>query len=198
MGKVGFTDHRFADREEFSDMKSSGVLPFGQVPMLQVTHPDGTVTKIAQSFAILKYVCSLGGLYPTEDPLLAAAIDAQTIACSDMMAAHGVANYPSRSGLSHAPQPVLAEILEAQSKEVLPRHLSHLERALQDSATGWVCSTPRPSCADFAWGTQLRDLRCGAVAHVRPEVLAPFPLTNAFLDKFLDLPEVAAYYTAHP
>ncbi len=75
-----------------------------------------------------------------------------------------------------------------------PRHFGYLERSLEGSATGWVCSTPAPSPADFAWGTHLYDVRTGAVGQLGPESLAPFPRINAFLDKFAALPQVKAYY----
>ena len=72
VGGVPFEDYRFASRDEFTAMKTSGELPFGQVPLLVVN--DGEAA-IPQSGAILRYVCTLGGLHPT-DALQAAAVDA--------------------------------------------------------------------------------------------------------------------------
>jgi hypothetical protein len=198
-----YTDSRFASRDAFTEMKASGELPFGQVPCLLVTDAaTGATTKLAQSSAILRYVCALGGLYPgAAAPLLAAQVDAQVQAAADAMAALGVLTYPARNGLAHLAEADVAAGLEAQRADVLPRHLGYLEAALGAAAgggAGWVCATARPSPADFAWGTQLRDIRVGAVAAVPPAVLAPFPRINAFLDKFLAVPEVAAYYAANP
>ena len=72
VGGVAIEDYRFSSRDEFMAMKASGELPFGQVPLLVVN--DGEAA-IPQSSAILRYVCGLGGLHPT-DPLKAAAVDA--------------------------------------------------------------------------------------------------------------------------
>ena len=59
-------DYRFASREEFMAMKTSGELRYGQVPCLFV---DGE--QVNQSSCILRTVGRLGGLYP-EDDLVAA------------------------------------------------------------------------------------------------------------------------------
>ena len=72
VGSVPMEDYRFSSRDEFVAMKTSGELPFGQVPLLLVN--DGEAA-IPQSSAILRYICGLGGLHPT-DPLKAAAVDA--------------------------------------------------------------------------------------------------------------------------
>jgi len=72
IGKVSMEDYRFSSRDEFIAMKTSGELPFGQVPLLLVNDGEASV---AQSSAILRYICGLGGLHPT-DPLKAAAVDA--------------------------------------------------------------------------------------------------------------------------
>ena len=191
---IPFVDKRFASRDEFTALKPT--LPFGQVPCLLVTDAAGATTKLAQSSAILRYVCQLGGLHPGE-PLLAAQVDAQLQAATDAMAALGCLTYPARHGMAHLAEADVAAGLEAQRADVLPRHLGHLEAALE-GGSGWVCATSKPSPADFAWGTQLRDIRVGAVPALPPLLLAPFPRINAFLDKFLALPEVAAYYAANP
>jgi glutathione S-transferase len=62
-------------REEFMEMKTSGALRFGQVPMLEVVSADGSVVQLTQSSAIIKYVGKFAGLYPVNDDLLAALID---------------------------------------------------------------------------------------------------------------------------
>jgi len=47
--------------EQFQELKASGKLPFGQVPILEY---NGEV--LAQSIAILRFVCQKFGLYPTD------------------------------------------------------------------------------------------------------------------------------------
>ena len=92
-----------------------------------------------------------------------------------------------------------------QSKQrsvVVPRHLANLEKQLASSATGWVAGTAKPSAADFAWGTQLRELREGLMTDREGTVIysveatmpaAAFPAVHAFLGRFLALPQVAGY-----
>ena len=90
----------------------------------------------------------------------------------------------------------LKQVEHAINTEVIPRHLSLLERLLAKSTSGWIASTPKPAACDFAWGSQLQQLRAGQLAFVDPALFAAdkFPLCNALLDKFLALPEVKAYY----
>ena len=79
---------------------------------------------------------------------------------------------------------------------MLPRHLGLLERMLAQSTTGWIANTPKPAACDFAWATQLRELRLGQMAFVDSALFAAdkLPLCNALVDRFLALPAVKAYY----
>jgi glutathione S-transferase len=203
VGALGerFQDRRFADRAEFNAMKLGEELPYGQVPLLLVQRASGApAVKLAQSSAIRRYVCAAGGLQPA-DALQAAAVDAALAAEADAFAPLGCAKYRERHGFAALEGAALAAVERALREEVLPRHLGHLERALSPPAAagGWVAGTERPSAADFAWGTSLRELRAGAHSAFLPaDILAPFPRVNAYLDRFLALPEVSAYYAAWP
>jgi glutathione S-transferase len=80
---LSLADVRFSSRDEFATMKAAGTLPFGQVPLLVVRLPNAAEpVHLAQSGAILRYVCTLGGLQPL-DPLQGAAVDAAVAAESD-------------------------------------------------------------------------------------------------------------------
>ena len=82
---LSLADVRFNSRDEFASMKAAGTLPFGQVPLLVVRLPGAAEDKpvhLAQSASILRYVCTLGGLQPT-DPLQGAVVDAAVAAESD-------------------------------------------------------------------------------------------------------------------
>ena len=102
--------------------------------------------------------------------------------------------YRDRSGFASVDEATLKQVEHAINTEVLPRHLALLERLLAKSSTGWIASTPKPAACDFAWCTQLQQLRAGQLAFVDPALLANYPLANALLDRFLALPEVKAYY----
>jgi len=199
VGGVPLEDRRFADRAAFTAMKLGDELPFGQVPLLIVRGADGAEHKLAQSSAILRYVCLRGGLHPSGDALAAARVDAALVAEADAFAPVGCAKYRERMGFAALEGPALAAVEAALRTDVVPRHLGFLEKALAASTTGWVAGTARPSAADFAWATQLRDISVNQhSAFLTKELLEPLPAARAFLARFLALPEVAAYYTAHP
>ena len=69
IGEIEFEDYR-PSREEIAIMRTEGVFPFGQFPVLQVD--DKT---IAQTGAIARFCGKLGGLYPTENDFYAAKVD---------------------------------------------------------------------------------------------------------------------------
>lgn len=193
VGGVPLEDYRFASRDEFAALKANGTLPFGQVPLLEV---DGGAARLAQSAAILRYVCTLGGLHPVGDPLRCAAIDAALDAEKDAFAAYTVLKYRDRSGLAFLDPATVATADANLNADVVPRHLKHLEALLGASPTGWIAGTERPSAADFAWGTQLHELRCGNAGCLSAALMArdALPRCNALVDKLLALPQVEAYY----
>merc|ERR1711957_845874 len=88
-------DYRFSSRQEFAEMKESGKLAFGQVPLLEV---DGGTHMLVQSGAILRYLAKLSGLYP-DDPIVAAKIDAALDQEADAFAGLTVASYSTRFGI---------------------------------------------------------------------------------------------------
>ena len=69
IGGIEFEDLR-PSREEIAKMRTEGVFPFGQFPVLQV---DGKT--IAQTGAIARFCGKLSGLYPTENDFYAAKVD---------------------------------------------------------------------------------------------------------------------------
>ena len=69
IGGIEFEDLR-PSREEIAKMRTEGIFPFGQFPVLQV---DGKT--IAQTGAIARYCGKLSGLYPTDNYFYAAKVD---------------------------------------------------------------------------------------------------------------------------
>ena len=69
LADIPFEDVR-PTREEFTRMKQSGELPYGQLPVLEV---EGKI--IAQSVGIARFCGKVSGLYPTNDDVDAARVD---------------------------------------------------------------------------------------------------------------------------
>lgn len=155
VGKVAMDDVRIT-RDEFTAMKESKQLPFGQVPSLEV---DGQI--LAQSSAILRYIGTLGGLHPSNDPLAAAQIDSLVSEEEDMFCGLSVSRYGPRFGFDMTDE-YRAEVRAKLNSEVLPKHLSFLETKLTASKTGWLAGTEKPSIADFVFVPRLQWLVSGA------------------------------------
>jgi prostaglandin-H2 D-isomerase / glutathione transferase len=187
VGGVQLDDVRIS-REKFHEMRDSGELPFGQVPALDVG--DGRI--LAQSSAILRYVATLGGLHPT-DPLEAAHVDAVAAAEEDFFAGISVSRYGARFGFEMSDE-YRAQVRKALNDEVLPRHLSALQKKLEASKTGWLAGTEKPSIADFVFSPRLRWLVGGANDGIDPGLLEGYPAVTALLEKFYALPEVVKWY----
>ena len=66
------------------ELKDSGKLEFGQVPMLEM--PDGH--RFVQSWAILRYLGRIYDYYPIEDAKIAWKIDSTIDAVEDFLGAY--------------------------------------------------------------------------------------------------------------
>ena len=154
---------------------------------------------MAQSGAILKYVCALGGLAPS-DALKAAEVDAALAAESDAFAAYRAVKYRGRHGLEHLSDEDVATAFGAVNTTILPQHLAQMEALLKASPTGWIAGTTAPSAADFAWATSLRDLTHGGMVHLDVGLVSDdrTPAICTWLAAFLALQPVAAYYAEFP
>jgi len=86
-GNIPLDDVRLSG-EKFDSLKKDGVLPFGQLPVLLV---DGIY--LSQSAAIARYVGKLCGLYPVDDDILAAQIDALIDSENDLFMGLSVSRY---------------------------------------------------------------------------------------------------------
>ncbi|KAL3896820.1 MAG: hypothetical protein SGPRY_013187 [Prymnesium sp.] len=179
-------DHRFSSREEFMQMRDEGKLPYGQVPLLEVKGKGF----LPQSCAILRYLAKMAGgdIYPS-DEWLAARVDAAMEQEVDAFTGPTVASYTTRFGIElDDDQKEKAGALI--SEEVMPRHLRSIEAQLEESKTGWIAGTPRPSPADFVWAIPNKD----HIFTAEIRALEGFPACRAFVKKFYELPEIVEYY----
>ena len=144
-------DHRLDvhDRTEFAKLKEDGILPFGQVPLLEVDFGDGKKDHVVQSSAILRYLARLAGLYP-EDLIAAAKVDAICEQAADAFLGSTVVSYSTRFGIVLDDE-AKRKCCDMIGNEVTPRHLAMVEKILAESTTGWIANTEKPSQADFVW-----------------------------------------------
>jgi len=190
--KINFVDSRFPSREVFKKQKESGVLPYGQVPLLIL--PEGF--RLAQSTAIMRYVGKLGGLYPTDDPVAACKIDAAADQVTDMFAGVTVSLYKERFGfgfLNDRPADVAA-VRKDLTETVLPRHLGDIEKSLKtDPSRVYLTGRSEPSIADFVLVPQLQKLMDGGVEGIDPRIFTGFPKVCRLVEAFNALPSVVEF-----
>jgi prostaglandin-H2 D-isomerase / glutathione transferase len=211
-GGLDLEDYRMQSSDEFLQLKAEGKLAFGQVPMLEVVQEvqveveeeNGNTKKVVhhhhhqlvQSTAILRYLGKLSGLYPKDDDILAAKIDAAMAQETDAFMGPVVATYTKRFGICLEGEQAMTQSKELIANEVIPRHLAALEKLLAMSETGWIAGTEKPSPADFVWYVQLAMYMPGKPEFF-PEKLCTFqdyPRIKAFVNKFSALPTIQDYY----
>lgn len=186
---IDLDDHRFGSFVEFCAMRDAGKLRFGQVPMLEI---DGK-EQLVQCTSILTYLSRISGTYP-DDPLVAAKVDAALCAEADAFCGSNVASYTTRYGFD-LDADAKAKAFKAISDEILPRHLTNLEKILKESPTGWIAGTEEPSVADFLWFSQLYNEIPEKEAYSdKLRSLEDFPGLQAFIEKMLTVDSVKKFY----
>ena len=188
--KIPFTDVRLT-REDFYAKKSSGELPYGQVPALVV---DGTM--LAQSSAIMRAVgrMSNSSLYPT-DVMEAAQIDSIIDSEKDLFMGIDVSKYSSRFGFSVLDEkPELRkDVRKILNDSIVPRHLQNLERTIDLSVGPWLGKRVEPSIADFIIAPRLKQLMGGSTDGITKEVFKSTPKLVSMVDAFYALPSVTEF-----
>ncbi len=182
-------DHRFESRDQFLAMKNSSLLPFGQVPMLEV---DGKATMV-QSTAIMRYLGKLAGLYPMDDHILAQKVDAIMDQATDVFTGSTVLTYGLRYAVDLSPE-AKEKSYEIYNETVLPGHLKRAERVIESSSTGWIAGTEQPSPADFVWYCSLVNMSAKKEISDKNKNLEDFPRLKSFMEKFEALETIKDYY----
>lgn len=189
-GKLNWEDVRVSGNE-FAAMKDSKKLDFGQLPALEVD--DSTM--LFQSGAIMRFVGKLAGLYPTNDDIKAAKIDALVDQEADIFAPLSMTKYKERMGFGFMTEEHVALARKALNDEVLPRQLSQLEAILERSPSGWLAGDATPSIADFIFAIRLKSLVApGTYDGISTNMFDKYPRIAALIDNFYKLPAVVKYY----
>jgi glutathione S-transferase len=179
IGGISFTDNRL-DYAKFQDLKASGELPFGSVPVLSV---DGTVA--SQSAAILRYCGKLAGLYPKGNDALALGIDEFCDGIDDAL-----------GGVRKSREPKdRAEWAETGAV----RYFGALDAIAKKNAESetWVCG-PHLSTADLALYGVIGLFKDGFYDGVPADVMDKFPRLMASFNGVHSHAKVVEWNKAHP
>ncbi|XP_073251573.1 glutathione S-transferase-like [Porites lutea] len=192
--KIDFEDVRLSS-EEWAKEKASGRAPFGQMPFL-VT-PEGNV--VAQSGAIMKYICKKGGVSPS---------DSFDEALADMIH-DGV--YDLRNDLSKGhhekDETKKIELMTKFFLTTLPERLGQFEAILKsrDEGKGFFCGDKLTyadiSFVEFANGLKVSIDNQKAKGNPMPdidEIIGKCPLLVAYIDRVLTVPEIKTWVEKRP
>ena len=185
---------------EWKDLKPT--TPYGQLPLLEI---DGGAP-IAQSKAMLRYAGRLATtsrgvpLYP-DDKLLEIEEAIGMVEDVDRAWRPPVAvalspadfGYPADFKGSDEHKAVVKAVREKFVREDLAKWGGILEKRLGGGA--FLCGDT-PTVADCYLVPILNRMTCGQVDHVPQDCLKPYPAVVAYVERFMAIPEVQAWYSS--
>ena len=162
-------------------MRTEGIFPFGQFPVLQV---DGKT--IAQTGAIARFCGKLSGLYPTKNDFYAAKVDEVIDLATDITA-------KIRPSLIEKDTKKRMEMRRELAETVLPNWLCFLETLLDDNGkTGYFVGDSL-TVADLAAWRLCGWISGGVIDGIPETILDPFLLLNAHQNQISNLPKVVEW-----
>mmetsp|Transcript_7894 Transcript_7894/g.9508 ORF Transcript_7894/g.9508 Transcript_7894/m.9508 type:complete len:267 (-) Transcript_7894:1214-2014(-) len=153
---------------------NTDLLPFGQVPSLTFTDPEGKETHIVQSLAIQQFLARKYDLFPNDN----VAVDILTGGIEDMRKKYGSLVYSPTFD---------DEQLEKYKAETLKMWLPFFERLLQNSEGQWFVGGKLSFVDTMAFDMLESNLR------IDPKCLDELPALSAFVKKVTSVPGVKAY-----
>ena len=180
IGGIEFEDLR-PSREEIAKMRTEGIFPFGQFPVL---HVDGKT--IAQTRAIARFCGKLSGLYPTENDFYAAKVDEVIDLATDI-------TVKIRPALIEKEPEKKMEMRRELSETVLPHWLSFMETLLEDNGKTGYFVDDSLTVADLAAWRLCGWISGGIIDGIPETILDTFPLLNRHLNHISNLPKIAEW-----
>ena len=180
IGEIEFEDYR-PSREVIAKMRTEGVFPFGQFPVLQVD--DKT---IAQRGAIARFCGKLGGLYPTENDFYAAKVDEVIDLATDITG-------KIRPALIEKDPDKRMEMRRELSENVLPHWLGFMETLLENNGKTGYFVDDSLTVADLAAWRLCGWISGGIIDGIPETILDAFSLLNAHQNHISNLPKVAEW-----
>ena len=180
IGEIEFEDYR-PSREEIAKMRTEGVFPFGQFPVLQVD--DKT---IAQTGAIARFCGKLSGLYPTENDFYAAKVDEVIDLATDITG-------KIRPSLIEKDPEKRMEMRRELVETVLPNWLGFMETLLEKNGKTGYFVDDSLTVADLAAWRLCGWISSGIIDGIPETILDAFPLLNAHQNHISNLPKIAEW-----
>ena len=180
IGEIEFEDYR-PSREEIAKMRTEGVFPFGQFPVLQVDDKS-----IAQTGAIARFCGKLGGLYPTENDFYAAKVDEVIDLATDITG-------KIRPSLIEKDPEKRMEMRRELVETVLPNWLGFMETLLEKNGKKGYFVDDSLTVADLAAWRLCGWISGGIIDGIPETILDAFPLLNAHQNHISNLPKIAEW-----
>ncbi len=180
LGGLPFTDRRLSF-QQFGELRASGALPLGSVPLLEI---DG-VTYV-QTAAMLRYVAKIGdaSLYPA-DPLAALAVDSVIDCVNDTWYSALMPSLFERD--VERKMAMRAQFAAGAMTKVL----TYIDGVLARSGGPFVAGEAL-TLADLTLVGPLLQIRGGRLDGVGPELLDAWPRIGALVDAYLAHPRIVA------
>ena len=169
--KVPFENVYYSFGEDFSQLKASGNLEFGQVPALQVGDKF-----YSQSISILRYIGLKYGYYPADNPEVSWAIDSTIDSLGDIINAHYKAEFSD--------QAAKPELLKTFFGTTLTQWLTAINKRLLANSSKQFIVGDKITIADFALAAWVYSVYLNDLSVARDSVI---PI-------MANLPELDAYF----
>lgn len=177
IGGIEFEDFR-PSKDEITKMKTDGILPFGQLPILQV---DGKT--IAQTGAIARFCGKLSKLYPSENQFEAAKIDEVIDLATD------ITNLIVPSLREKNPK-LRTKMRKELSEKVLPRWLGYLENLIVENRNTDFIVGDSLTIADLAIWRLCGWISGGGIDGISENILVAFPHISKHQNKINNFPKI--------
>ncbi|OAJ38351.1 hypothetical protein BDEG_22295 [Batrachochytrium dendrobatidis JEL423] len=162
VGSIPFEDYRVVRSTEWPSLKPQ--TPFGQLPLLTIDNS----TTIAQSNAILRYVGTLAGLYPSTDLLNAALVDQIVLQITDIRNLH--------NATKKDPDPVrVVATRETLATTCYPAMFGYLDKTIAQHSAGIWAVGHTLTIADLMIYANVSFIKDGQWAGIPADLVDAYP-----------------------